>query len=124
MQNEKSWEYITKLGKFIKTNWQHIPDTHSLDIKHNGLPSLSGFSFTSKSNLKYKTLITQEMLKEGFLAANSIYVSTAHSESILQPYFVMLDKIFSTINSCENGDLDIDKLLIGPTCHSGFRRLN
>ena len=77
-----------------------------------------------KSNLKYKTLITQEMLKEGFLAANSIYVSTAHSESILQPYFVMLDKIFSTINSCENGDLDIDKLLIGPTCHSGFRRLN
>ena len=41
------------------------------------------FSFNSKNDLAYKTFITQEMLKRGYLATNSIYVSTAHSEKII-----------------------------------------
>ena len=84
---------------------------------------MSGFTFNSKNALSYKTLITQEMLKKGYLAANSIYVCTEHSQELINEYFELLDPIFSLIKDCEEG-LDINTLLEGPNCHSGFKRLN
>ena len=81
------------------------------------------YSFISKNALKYKTLVTQEMLKKGFLAANSTYVSTAHSSKLIDQYLEALDPIFKMVAECEEGR-DIDVLLEGPVCHSGFKRLN
>ena len=84
---------------------------------------LINFSIDSSNWLKYKTLITQEMLKRGFLAANSVYVSTAHTEKIIEDYFVYLEELFEIISECENGR-NVDSLLEGPICHSHFGRLN
>ena len=47
--------------------------------------------------LKYKTFITQEMLKKGFLATNSVYVSMLHDKNIIDEYIENLDQIFSLI---------------------------
>ena len=124
MEKLKSWEIITKTGKKIKTNWDKLAEENNLKIKHKGLPSLAGFDFDNEYNLKYKTFITQEMLKEGYLASNSIYVSISHDEKILDRYFDKLSSIFYKISLCSTGALDIDELLIGEVCHSGFRRLN
>ena len=44
-----------------------ISKANNLEIKHKGIPALAGFDFKSASNLKYKTFITQEMLKKVFL---------------------------------------------------------
>ena len=76
-----------------------------------------------KFSLEYKTLITQEMLKEGFLAGNSIYVCTQHTEKILDKYFDSFEKVIKLVQECENGK-DVYSLLEGPVCHSGFKRLN
>ena len=81
------------------------------------------FSFPVDNWLKYKTLITQEMLKKDILAANSVYVCTEHTENICNAYFEALDPVFSTIADCENGQ-NVDDLLEGPVCHAGFNRLN
>ena len=62
------------------------------------------------------------MLKRSFLAANSVYVCTDHTISIIDEYFEKFDPIFVTISECENGR-NIDELLDGPVCHAGFRRL-
>ena len=124
MEKTKSWEYITNLGIGIKEKWQQIADLNKVNIKQSGIPSLASFSFLSKNNLKYKTFITQEMLKDGFLAGNSIYVSTAHSDKILDQYFDKLSDLFSQIHLCEIGELNINDLLIGDVCHSTFKRLN
>ena len=124
MEKTKSWEYITNLGIGIKEKWQEIADKNNVNIKQSGIPSLASFSFISKNNLKYKTFVTQEMLKEGFLAGNSIYVSTAHSDKILDQYFDKLNDLFSQIHLCEIGELNINDLLIGDVCHSTFKRLN
>jgi hypothetical protein len=78
----------------------------------------------SNSSLKYKTLISQEMLKRGFLASNLVFSSVAHTNEIHSEYLVALDNIFSLIAKCEDGSMLIDDLLDGPVCHSGFRRLN
>ena len=81
------------------------------------------FRINSNNWLKYKTLITQEMLKSSILASNSIYVCTKHTPDDIDNYFEILDKIFQIISKCESG-MSIDNLLEGPVCHSGFQRLN
>lgn len=123
MEREKSWEKITQTGLNIRQNWQNLADKHELEITHWGLPALTGFSFVSNDALKYKTLITQEMLTKGYLAGNSVYVCTEHSKSIVQEFFEQLDPIFGLIKECEEGR-SVDSLLKGPVCHSGFKRLN
>ena len=79
---------------------------------------------TKNEFIKYKTLITQEMLKRGFLATNSVYVSFAHDKKVVDEYIDNLDEVFSIIVKCENTDLDIDELLDGEVCHVDFTRLN
>lgn len=123
MERIKSWEIITETGKKIKKHWQQLADKYEISISQWGLPALAGFSFNSENNLAYKTYITQEMLKKGYLAANSIYVSTAHTPEILAGYFDVLDELFKNIREFENGR-DVMPLLNGPVCHGGFKRLN
>ena len=123
MERNKSWEYITNMGRIIEGKWLMLAKKYGLSIEINGLPSMLSFTFSAKNHLKYKTLITQEMLKKGYLASNSIYVSIEHTAMIVDKYISDLDSVFSLIRDCENGR-DIDVLLEGPVCHSGFKRLN
>ena len=123
MEREKSWQTITQIGNNISGQWQNLADKHSLSISTWGLPALSGYTFNAPDALAYKTLITQEMLKKGYLAANSVYVCTEHTQELVDGYFVALDPIFAIIKECKDGR-DVKSLLEGPLCHSGFNRLN
>ena len=123
MEREKSWNKITKIGKEIRDRLQKLSDKYQIKIFQTGIPALTTFTFKSENSLAYKTLITQEMLKKGYLAGNSIYVCLEHSKEIIDGYFDALDPIFSLISECESGR-DIKELLKGPICHSGFKRLN
>ena len=123
MEKEKSWDTITDTGNRIARNWLKLAKKHGLIIEISGLPALINFSIRSPDWLKYKTLITQEMLKRGYLAGNSIYVSTSHTDDIVSNYFGEMDSIFALIGECEDSR-SIDDLLDGPVCHAGFKRLN
>ena len=123
MEKQRSWDVITKIGRKIVYNWEKISKNHDIKIEISGIPALSSFKFLSKNNLLYKTFITQEMLKRGFLASNCIYASIKHSSKILNSYFENLDEVFKTLSECEKGK-DIEKLLETQVCHSGFNRIN
>lgn len=123
MGRDKSWETITEAGNNVRRRWQQLADKYGLNIEHWGVPALSGFTIRSEYFLFYKTLITQEMLKKGYLAGNSIYMCTAHTPEVLEGYYGALEPIFSLISDCECGR-DVMPLLNGPVCHSGFKRLN
>ena len=123
MKREKSWEVITQTGSKIKKNLDLLSKKYELPLQQFGLEALSGFNFDSTNNLAYKTFISQEMLKKGFLAGNLIYVCTHHTKDIIEEYFSSLDPVFKLIKDCEEGK-DINKLLEGPICSSGFQRLN
>ncbi len=123
MEREKSWETITQIGENISNQWKRLADKHGLKINTWGLPALSGYTFNSPDALAYKTLITQEMLKKGYLATNSVYACTEHTQQLVDGYFVALDPIFKTIKECEEGK-DVNTLLESQLCHSGFKRLN
>jgi glutamate-1-semialdehyde 2,1-aminomutase len=123
MERVKSWESITQTGLAIRQCWQQLADKHGLKIDHWGLPALTGFTFQSSNALAYKTLITQEMLAQGYLAGNSVYVCTEHTPDVIKQFFDTLDPVFGLIKECEEGR-DVMGLLKGPVCHGGFKRLN
>jgi glutamate-1-semialdehyde 2,1-aminomutase len=123
MEREKSWERITRTGTRIGERWTALAAKHGLPLVLNGLPALISFSFPVPRMLEYKTLITQEMLKKGFLATNSIYVCTEHTDALLDQYFEALDPVFALVKECEGGR-SVEALLESPVCHAGFKRLN
>jgi glutamate-1-semialdehyde 2,1-aminomutase len=123
MEQTKSWEIITKMGQYITEQWNSIAKSTGIAIKTSGLPALTSFSVDSKYALEYKTLITQEMLKKSYLAGTSVYVATVHTKEIVDRFFAELEPVFALIKECEDGR-DVNALLDGPTCSSGFKRLN
>ncbi len=123
MKRVKSWETITQIGSNVSSKWQDLADKHNLSINTWGLSALSGYTFNSPDALSYKTLITQEMLKKGYLATNSVYACIEHTQDLVNGYFSELDPIFAIIKECEDGR-DVKSLLEGPLCHNGFKRLN
>jgi glutamate-1-semialdehyde 2,1-aminomutase len=123
MKREQSWETVTDIGHRVRKGWSDLARAHGLNISIAGLPALSTFSFNSKNALAYKTLITQEMLRKGFLATTAFYACTAHTSELVDRYMEALNEVFAKIRECEDG-LDVVQLLNGPVCHSGFKRLN
>ena len=83
MEREKSWEIITKTGVEIRDRIKKLADNNNLKISSNGIVALTGFSIDSKNSIQYKTLITQEMLSNGYLAGNSVYVCTEHTQEVI-----------------------------------------
>lgn len=123
MDKEKSWEKITKIGEYVNSEWMNLSKEFDLPITISGLAALTTFSFKSENALAYKTFITQEMLKKGYLAATAVYVCTAHTKDIIDGYIENIRPIFQTIKECEDGRNIMD-LLEGPIAHNGFKRLN
>ena len=123
MDKEKSWDKISSTGEHINQEWLKLSQEFELPITISGLAALTTFSFKSDNALAYKTFITQEMLKKGYLAATAVYVCTAHTPDIIKTYLENLKPIFQTIKECEEGR-DVMKLLEGPIAHNGFKRLN
>ncbi len=124
MQDIKSWEFLTKTGQYVKQEWQKIFNSYNLDFKISGIDPLPVFSSEDKNFMKYKTLITYEMLQRGFLASNALYICTEHSKEIMNKYLESFEEILSIIAKCIHDDQDIDSLIAYPISHSGFSRLN
>jgi len=122
MKKLKSWEYITQQGKKIKEEWKKISHRTGLEIKISGLDSNSSFVFNDKLNNFYKTFITSEMLKKGFLASNSISLSMAHNDKIVNKYLKNLSLIFEKIAKLKIKKIKKIKGL--KEARIGFYRLN
>ena len=123
MERQISWEVITRVGINYRKHLQNLADKYRLSLAVAGIPALTSFSFVTPNALGYKTLITQEMLKRGFLSNCVFYASTAHTDEIIEEYFCNLEDVFSLIADCENG-ASLEALLETSVCHSGFQRLN
>ncbi len=116
-------KHLKKIGALIGDGWKKLAKKNDLDIFVTGPESLITFSFNYGENSQIlKTFFTQEMLRLGYLASGSVYVSYAHKESHVIEYLKAVDKTFSVIKKAINNK-SIHKLLTGPVAHSGFRRL-
>ena len=122
MEKNRTWNYVTKLGKYVRKKWVRLAKKNKIRIKVQGIPALSSFIFYN-NNQVYKTFITQEMLKINILASNSIYISVTHNKTVFKRYFKKLNEIFKKIKKCERGE-DIFSYLDSGISRSSFKRLN
>ena len=123
MKKEKSWEKISEIGEMVKKSWELLFDKYDLKYTIGGIKPIPFFSFQSKNNLLYKTYITKEMLKSGYLASNLFFASTSHNKFIINRYIKAFEKPIKVIRECEDGK-NIKELNITEICHDGFKRLN
>jgi len=123
MEDIESWNILPEYGRNIKDSIEDLARYHDLRVNFFGIDPLLSFAFDSPNNLLYKTYMTQEMLKKGFLTSNIFYVSIEQTPKIVRKFLEALDPIFKILKECEEG-LDIIPLLDGPVCHSSFERLN
>ena len=121
MEKIKSWEVITNKGKLVKKEWKKIFDRFQLNVDILGIDVLPLFKFKNKSHLKYKTFITQEMLKKGYLASNIIYLSIAHTDQILKKYFIHFEQVIKKLSNLINQK---KFRLNNAVCHSEMKRIN
>ena len=111
---------LNKLLGFAKRDFIARQDSDDISLSDRFIKQIN---FISENNLKYKTYITQELLKKNILAANLVYVSVAHKKDDIDRYFFEFEKVIKTIKSFEDG-LDPDKFIENKIANKSFKRLN
>jgi len=122
MQRKNVPAHLDIIGGMISRGWEKLAKDHSLDIKILPPNALTTFIFNYEKAQELKTLFTQEMLKKGYLASSSVYVSYSHTKEIMEDYLNAVDEVFNTIAQGIKEN-KIPDLLEGPVAHSGFQRL-
>ena len=120
MRRLKSYNYVKKIGIYIKKEWKRLAKKHALEIEIRGIDPLPNFIF-KKNHQLLKTYITQEMLKKKFLCTTNIFVSTAHKKKIVDKYLNYIDEIFKKISIHKK---NLKKLYTGKVSYTSFDRLN
>ena len=124
MENTSSHTTISLTGRLIKQLWTDLFKKYDFNVDIGGLDALCSFTFLDSPHLLYKTYITQEMLKRGWLASDKCYVSVAHTERIISKYIKDLSLILENISILRSKSISLETALDGHICHAGFKRLN
>jgi len=114
--------YLIEVGKKIKQMWRTLSANNGIDIEVSGIDPLGHFAFKHEQTQVLKTLFTQLMLQEGFLATNAFYASYAHKQEHVQKYCKAVDRSFKVIAEAIKSSSP-ERYLKGPVCHGGFKRL-
>ncbi|MDP3784902.1 MAG: aminotransferase class III-fold pyridoxal phosphate-dependent enzyme [bacterium] len=114
--------HLDKLGAAIQAGWEELAAKHGLLLTILGPNPIPNLSFNYSNSQAVRTLFTQEMLKRGFLATSSVYLSWAHKPEHVKKYLEASDKVFTIISEALKAKR-VEKLLEGPVAHSGFTRL-
>jgi len=115
--------HLCKIGNLINEGWKKLAKEHDLKIDIMGIPPLTTFVFDyGDDSQALLTIFTQEMLKRGFLASKSVYVSYSHTEEHVRKYLESVNEVFEIIAKAVEKD-NVYDLLKGPIAHEGFKRL-
>ncbi len=120
---EQAWKKFINLGDRIGKGWQKLANKHGLDLSVSDFKPLITMKLNyGDLNQKLATLFIQEMLRRGYLASTSIYLSNAHNELIVDKYLESVDEVFFIMSSAlENKE--IDSLLETRTRSDSFNRV-
>ena len=121
-RKNKVEKHLDRIGRMVQKGWKEAAERHSLKIGISGTYPIGHFHFEYKNPLVLKTLFTQLMLEEGFLASTAFYVSYAHKDIHIKKYLDAVEGVFKQIAKIIK-DGDPQKHLRGSVCHAGFARL-
>ena len=99
LTRDKIWEHLIRIGARIGEGWLKLAEKHGLKLHISDFRPLITMKLEyGDLNSSILTLFTQEMLKRGYLAAASVYVSSAHTDTIVEEYFGHVDEVFGVIS--------------------------
>ena len=89
--------YVEHMGWKIGKEWQKLGRKHKLPIVVEGPGAFINFTFDHKEAVALKALFTQEMLRYGYLATPTVYVSYAHKSGAIARYAKAVDAVFGSL---------------------------
>ena len=124
MEKKRSWEKITKKGKYLRFEIKKLIKKNNLKIELTGITPIIRFKFNYENPEVYKTYFAQEFLKEKILTTDLIFVSITHNKENLKKYLSILNKILKKIKINLKKYRNINHLLEVPVAEVEFGRLN
>ena len=124
MKKIHSWMRIKEAGRLIRTGWSKLSKKYNFEVSFSGLYALTNLEIKNENWNLINTLITQEMLRKGFLFSNSIYTSISHNKKNIDLYLNCLDAIFAKIAPFMHDKKYLIKNLKGPLPKKPFNRMN
>ena len=123
LTRDKVWEHLVRIGNRIGEGWLELAKKHGINLKVTDFKPLITMRFEyGDDNNAIVTLFTQEMLKRGYLAATSVYVSLAHTDTIVDEYLDHVDGVFDLLSGCIRSGT-VSKRLETRIRSDSFRRL-
>ena len=117
-------KHLIKVGTYIGNGWSELAKKYKLDIFITDYKPLITFKLNyGEANNPIATLFIQEMLKRGYLASTSIYVTYAHTIEIANKYLESVDEVFKIMSDAINNNKVLD-LLETEVRTDMFKRLN
>ena len=118
------YKHLIKIGDYIGKGWLKLAKKHGIDLYVTDYKPLITFKLNyGKKNNAILTLFIQEMLKRGYLAASSVYVTYAHTKDIVDKYLANVDEVFDIISASIKND-NIEEKLETEIRTDMFKRLN
>ena len=124
MKERESWKILPDIGRKVKDIWLKNSKKHDVPITINGIDALPTFNFDIYEASGFKTIFTQNMLEEGFLASTLFYPTTAHEDEHIDKYSVACDKVFKNISDIYLKNISPSSICKGKYCKPSFKRLN
>ena len=123
LTRQRAWEHFIRIGTKIGKCWEALAVKHGLKLHVTEFKPLITMKFDyGNQNPAIATLFTQEMLKRGYLAAASVYVSCAHTDEIVEQYFDAVDEVFSIMADAISSN-SVEEKLETKVQDEGFKRL-
>jgi glutamate-1-semialdehyde aminotransferase len=99
LTRDKVWEHLVRIGNRIGNGWMRLAKKHELKLHITDFKPLITMKFEyGDLNNSILTLFTQEMLKRGYLVSASVYVSSAHTDIVVDEYLGHIDEAFGIIS--------------------------
>lgn len=117
-------KHLVEVGSHIGNGWGLLAKKHGLDILITDYKPLITFKLNyGEENNAIATLFIQEMLKRGYLAATSVYITYAHTIEIADQYLENVDEVFGLMSDAINNGKVLE-LLETEVRTDMFKRLN
>ena len=97
--------HINEMGENIIKEWSRIAKKKNIKITIGNYLAIPNFKFKYKHANKLSTIFSYEMLKRGYLATNSVYLSYSHKKETIKEYLKNFEKVFDIIKKILNNEV-------------------
>jgi glutamate-1-semialdehyde 2,1-aminomutase len=115
--------HINRIGEKTRNILSELATKHDLPIAEDKcFGCFVHLSFQNEKANIMRTLFTQLMLEEGFLAGSGFYPTLAHTDELVAKYATAVDKVFGKLKVMLDNDT-LEQSMKGAEAHTGFKRL-